>query len=64
MPVIAPDQLEWRHRTPKSTLDGHNHRKFGKGGKELKEFMPVHELEFRTDEELYAAESRTGVCSS
>ena len=37
-------------------LDGRILGKFGKGGKALKEFMAVHELDCRTDNEVYAGE--------
>lgn len=40
----------------KMELDGRILGKFGKGGKEMKEFMAVHELDCRTDNEVYAGE--------
>jgi DNA-binding beta-propeller fold protein YncE len=40
----------------KMELDGGIIGKFGKGGKQLKEFMAVHELDCRTDNEVYAGE--------
>jgi hypothetical protein len=40
----------------KMELDGRILGKFGKGGKELKEFMAVHELDCRNDNEVYAGE--------
>jgi hypothetical protein len=40
----------------KMELDGKILGKFGKGGKALKEFMAVHELDCRTDNEVYAGE--------
>jgi len=40
----------------KMELDGKIIGKFGKGGKQLKEFMAVHELDCRTDNEIYAGE--------
>lgn len=40
----------------KMELDGKILGKFGKGGKQLKEFMAVHELDCRTDNEIYAGE--------
>ncbi len=40
----------------KMELDGRILGKFGKGGKQLKEFMAVHELDCRTDNEIYAGE--------
>jgi streptogramin lyase len=40
----------------KMELDGRILGKFGKGGKQMKEFMAVHELDCRTDNEVYAGE--------
>ena len=40
----------------KMELDGRILGKFGKGGKQLKEFMAVHELDCRSDNEVYAGE--------
>jgi hypothetical protein len=40
----------------KMELDGRILGKFGKGGKQLKEFMAVHELDCRNDNEVYAGE--------
>ena len=40
----------------KMELDGRILGKFGKGGKEMKEFMAVHELDCRSDNEVYAGE--------
>ncbi len=40
----------------KMELDGRILGKFGKGGKQMKEFMAVHELDCRTDNEIYAGE--------
>ena len=40
----------------KMELDGRILGKFGKGGKEMKEFMAVHELDCRNDNEVYAGE--------
>ncbi|HSZ21452.1 MAG TPA: peptidyl-alpha-hydroxyglycine alpha-amidating lyase family protein [Candidatus Acidoferrum sp.] len=40
----------------KMELDGRIQGKFGKGGKQMKEFMAVHELDCRTDNEIYAGE--------
>ncbi len=40
----------------KMELDGRILGKFGKGGKQLKEFMAVHEIECRNDNEIYAGE--------
>jgi hypothetical protein len=40
----------------KMELDGRILGKFGKGGKQLKEFMAVHELDCRNDNEIYAGE--------
>jgi DNA-binding beta-propeller fold protein YncE len=40
----------------KMELDGRILGKFGKGGKEMKEFMAVHELDCRTDNDVYAGE--------
>jgi DNA-binding beta-propeller fold protein YncE len=40
----------------KMELDGRILGKFGKGGKQLKEFMAVHELDCRNDNEVFAGE--------
>jgi len=40
----------------KMELDGHILGKFGTGGKQLKQFMAVHELDCRNDNEVYAGE--------
>ncbi|HET6144929.1 MAG TPA: peptidyl-alpha-hydroxyglycine alpha-amidating lyase family protein [Candidatus Acidoferrales bacterium] len=40
----------------KMELDGRILGKFGKGGTQMKEFMAVHELDCRTDNEVYAGE--------
>jgi len=40
----------------KMELDGRILGKFGKGGKQMKEFMAVHELDCRSDNEVYAGE--------
>jgi hypothetical protein len=40
----------------KMELDGRILGKFGKGGKQMKQFMAVHELDCRTDNEIYAGE--------
>jgi hypothetical protein len=40
----------------KMELDGRILGKFGKGGKQLKEFMAVHELDCRNENEVYAGE--------
>src|ERR1700722_17673614 len=40
----------------KMELDGRILGKFGKGGKQMKEFMAVHELDCRTENEVYAGE--------
>lgn len=40
----------------KMELDGRIIGKFGKGGKQMKEFMAVHELDCRNDNEVYAGE--------
>ena len=40
----------------KMELDGRILGKFGKGGKQMKEFMAVHELDCKNDNEVYAGE--------
>jgi 6-bladed beta-propeller len=40
----------------KMELDGKILGKFGRGGKQLKEFMAVHEMDCRTDNQLYVGE--------
>jgi len=40
----------------KMELDGRILGKFGKGGKQLKEFMAVHEIDCRKDNEIYVGE--------
>ena len=40
----------------KMELDGKILGKFGRGGKRLKEFMAVHEMDCRTDNQLYVGE--------
>jgi len=44
----------------KMELDGRILGKFGRGGKQLKEFMAVHEIDCRNENEIYVGEISNG----